>query len=140
MAILVFKVLELINQQIATTPYGTTYYPIVGPDEPTYPFITASPIYMQNEVGFGLNYNSIRIQFSVFTNEASPATMLEILRFIECKFHRNEALNFVGATTDFKLIKSYKLRQKELPLGKDFYQQGIADYLFVAQKLKGDTL
>jgi len=138
MAILTAHVMELIEYECQSLPYSTNYYPIVGPQEATYPFVCASPIFLTPDFTFTQNINEIRIQFSVYDNDPSPSRTTNILRHLECIFHRNHALEFIAPKVTAHLICSYKLRERILYLNKDHYWQGTADYVFVCQRDRSD--
>jgi len=133
--ILTSKTLELIASEMSTCPYiSGRYYPIVGPQETVYPFVAASPIYLVPDWTFTQNIQEVRIQFSVYDNNPSPNITTNILRHIECIFHRNHSLEFLAPLNTCHLICSYKLNERILYLNKDHYWQGTADYVFVCQR------
>jgi hypothetical protein len=137
--ILTNKVMELIEQKCQALPYASNYYPIIGPQESVYPFVCASPIYLIPDFTFSQNINEIRIQFSVYDDDSSPGRVTNILRHLECIFHRNHSLEFIAPRNTEHLICCYKLRESIMYLNKDHYWQGTADYVFVAQRDRSDA-
>ena len=70
--ILTDKILQLIEQKMVDCPYNASYYPVLAPQEATYPLVTATIINLQQDISFDLSYNQSRIQFSVFDDDPSP--------------------------------------------------------------------
>jgi len=104
----------------------------LAPAESKEPFLTFTPIGSIPNWSFGKNYESIRVQFSVFDKGNNKNKIVAIMKDIERIFHRT-TLSFNITESSAQLVYSYKDSERILPDPKDIkYWIGNTDYIFVA--------
>jgi hypothetical protein len=128
--ILAGEIIKAVVGLLRTGLTGINVWYSVAPEGADYPFVTVTAVGESVTRGFDIDISNLLLQISVFDNDSSPGTTIEILKSIEGLLDRAE-ITISGGGRVLCSLKSDNMVRHET---KDDYWHGIATYNVTAQK------